>query len=202
MDRAVHAKDILKDALIKKGSKEQIGSYLKQFDHVIGTTAKLGNDYNISRVALDPKQLAEKIKLIQNAGGKSSKKIAILFGRECHGLTNEEISLCDFTVTIPSSREYPTLNLSHACAVILYEIFQAVSDEKEKTNSGIPYAGRTEKRQIEKLLDEILKKMVFPAKDKKETQRKVWKRVLGKAVLTRREAFAVMGFFKKALGRR
>jgi len=39
--------------------------------------------------------------------------------------------------------------------------------------------------------------MNFSQKSKKETQIKVWKRIMGKAFLTKREIFALFGFFKK-----
>jgi tRNA C32,U32 (ribose-2'-O)-methylase TrmJ len=41
--------------------------------------------------------------------------------------------------------------------------------------------------------------MEFATKEKKETQRIVWKRLVGKGTLTKREAFALIGFFKKLL---
>lgn len=49
-------------------------------------------------------------------------KVAILFGRENKGLYNEEIDECDFVMTIPSNREHPSLNLSHAVMVVAYEL--------------------------------------------------------------------------------
>lgn len=49
-------------------------------------------------------------------------KIAILFGRENKGLYNEEIDECDFVITIPSNKEHPSLNLSHAVMVVAYEL--------------------------------------------------------------------------------
>ena len=108
--RAKHAQDIIQKAKIKNIS------YLKKFHTLIGTTAKLGTDYNIQRSPITPEQLAEKINVNQ--------KIGIIFGRESSGLTNEEISLCDFVVSIQSSKIYPVMNLSHAATIIFYELFK------------------------------------------------------------------------------
>src|SRR3989338_2234783 len=69
LDRATHAKDILKKAKVKDFS------YLKKFDYLIGTTAMLGSDYNIPRSPLTQEQLAEKVSKVKG-------KIGILIGRE------------------------------------------------------------------------------------------------------------------------
>lgn len=44
--------------------------------------------------------------------------IALLFGREGDGLNNQEIEQCDILVTIPTSDEYPIMNITHAAAII------------------------------------------------------------------------------------
>jgi tRNA/rRNA methyltransferase len=53
------------------------------------------------------------------------KKIAIVFGPEDAGLSNDDIKLCDWLVTIDTRSDFDSLNLSHAVAVILYEIHRA-----------------------------------------------------------------------------
>ena len=83
-----HAKQILKNAKIVSES------FLKEFDYVVATTAILGTDYNIPRSPLNPKQLAEKIKEVD--GYTTKKKIAILFGNEGTGLSNQDIKKSDF----------------------------------------------------------------------------------------------------------
>ena len=181
---AKHANDILDKAKIKKFS------YLKNYDYLVGTTAILGTDYNIPRNAISIGQLSDKINKIKNKA-----KIGILIGRETIGLKNEEINLCDILVTIPSSKKYPTLNISHSAAIMLYEIFKKISNEK--SDSHINFATKKDKEIIMKYTNNVLDKMEFPTKEKKDTQKKVWKRVIGKAMLTKREAFSVMGFLRK-----
>jgi len=48
--------------------------------------------------------------------------LALLFGREDRGLSNEALDRCHRVVTIPSDPEYPSLNLAHAVVVMLYEL--------------------------------------------------------------------------------
>jgi len=179
--RAKHADIILKNSKIVKST------YLKKFDYCIGTTSRLGRDYNIPRSPLLPEQLAKKIK-------SKKEKIAILFGREDSGLTNKEILDCDFIVNIPASK-YSALNISHAAAIVFYELFK--EQGKKELAKKIPSITKKEKDIILKLIDGKLKKMSFETPQKRETQRRLWKRIIGKAMLTKREAFALLGFLKK-----
>jgi tRNA/rRNA methyltransferase len=59
--------------------------------------------------------------------GEAGKKIGILFGRERHGLTSEEVALCDGIIEIPMNPEYSSLNLAQAVLLVAYEWFQTVS---------------------------------------------------------------------------
>lgn len=52
----------------------------------------------------------------------SAQPVAILFGREKAGLTNEEIFLCQLLLTIPADPRHGSLNLAQAVAVVLYEL--------------------------------------------------------------------------------
>lgn len=51
--------------------------------------------------------------------------VAIVFGRESSGLTNEELDQCHFLTTIPANWEFSSLNLASAVQVICYEIYSA-----------------------------------------------------------------------------
>lgn len=165
--------------------------YLKKFDYLIGTTGKVGTtDYNIIRSPITPDELADLI------NKKENSKIAILFGREDKGLTNEELELCDFVVSIPASKKYPILNLAQAATIIFYELFKN-NNSKLSNLSHIKYATAKEKEILMSILKNKLDKMHFATKEKKETQIKVWKRMIGKSFLTKREAMALMGFLKR-----
>ncbi|RLE44761.1 RNA methyltransferase, partial [Candidatus Woesearchaeota archaeon] len=156
-----------------------------------GTTARTGSDYNLIRTPITPEKFSEKIKEI----GKN--KIALVFGREDSGLTNEELKLCDFIVIIPTSKKNRALNLSHSVAILLYEIFK--KSKARKIGKNIKAISRKEKQVILEVINNILNKLDFATKEKKETQKKLWKRLIGKAMLTKRESFALIGFLKKIL---
>ncbi|MBW2965762.1 RNA methyltransferase [Candidatus Woesearchaeota archaeon] len=181
--RAKHANNILKNAKIEKIS------YLKKFHTVIATTSKLGTDYNLPRSPITPEQLAQRI--------NTKTKIAIIFGRESSGLLNKELELADFIVTIPTSTKYPALNLSHAATIIFYELAKKL--QTKKIGQQITPASKQDKEQLLKMIYQNLDKLKFATPQKKITQIVVWKRIISKAFLTKREAFAIMGFFKKLL---
>jgi tRNA/rRNA methyltransferase len=52
----------------------------------------------------------------------SQGPIALVFGPEPSGLTSLEVSRCDHLISVPTSAEYPVLNLSHAVAICVYEL--------------------------------------------------------------------------------
>ena len=53
---------------------------------------------------------------------KKINNLAIIFGREDRGLTNDELLLANKTFFIPTSKNNPSLNLSHAVSIVLYEL--------------------------------------------------------------------------------
>ncbi len=172
-NRAKHAQDILRKAKVVKK--------IPKMDCLIATSAITGTAFN-PRSPLTPKELASVI--------PKNGKIGLLIGPEGSGLNNEEILKADFVVTIPASKKYPTLNISHACCLLFSELFK-----KEKTINEL--ASVKDKEVVLNYVDRCLSKMKFSTSEKKRTQKIVWKRVVGKSFLTKREAFALIGFFKK-----
>ncbi len=179
--RAKHASKVLERARVTDES------FWDEELYRIGATARLGTDYNLNRSPLTPEELA----------AKPLGRAVLVIGSEGSGLTNEELARCDCVVSIPSNQEYPVLNVSHAAAVILYELskprLQPLLKERFKQ------LGAAEKEVLFSLIDQALQRMSFNTPSKRETQRKAWRRVLGKANLTMREGTALIGFFKKLL---
>ena len=68
-------------------------------------------------------------------GGTSSQPSALVFGREDHGLTNEELLLSQRIITLHSSATYPSMNLSHAVAVVLHGIASLQAQPPAATGS-------------------------------------------------------------------
>src|SRR4030042_1329122 len=83
---------------------------------IVGTTRRLGKH----RGLILP--LKDGIKRVKTAAGKN--KIAILFGREDRGLTNQEVEKCGFLITIPADPLSSSLNLAQSVLLVAYELSQ------------------------------------------------------------------------------
>ncbi len=181
---AKHGKDILEKARIVSSLEEA----LSDVDCIIATTAKLGDQYHVFRTAITPQVLAESMKSING-------RVAILFGRESIGLTNEEIRLADIVVTIPTSNTYPTLNLSHAVAIILYELFKTLStDNKRRIKARA--AGRVEREQALKFFREIVQMLGY-RQEKIPLVEKAFKNIISRAWISGREIYTLLGVLRK-----
>ncbi|BBO67565.1 tRNA (cytidine/uridine-2'-O-)-methyltransferase TrmJ [Desulfosarcina alkanivorans] len=66
----------------------------------------------------------------------SGSRVALVFGREDRGLHTSELDLCQFFVTIPTDSAYPSMNLSHAVALMLYGLHRAAMDAEQVSDGG------------------------------------------------------------------
>ena len=89
---------------------------------VVGTSAR---QRRIPWPAGDVREVAGEVVHHAAAG-----KVAVLFGREKSGLTNDELQRCNKHVLIPASPDYPSLNLAMAVQVVAYEIFRQAAGER------------------------------------------------------------------------
>ena len=83
---------------------------------------------------------------------KKIKNLAIIFGREDRGLTNSELLLANKIFTIPSSQNNPSLNLSHAVSIVLYELNKS---SKRNLNKELKVFNLASSKQIHDSFEEI-----------------------------------------------
>lgn len=146
--RSTHlAADVLDKIQFFETAAEALGS----FSYIVGTTARLGKARG---PFITPRAAACDI-----ADISQKNKVALLFGPEDTGLANEELRLCHAVVSIPTSREFTSLNLSHAVMILCYEIFVASVSEAD-TADVTPKLARSEELegmygQIKTLLADI-----------------------------------------------
>ncbi len=180
--RSMHASDILLGAR----KYDTLEGALSDHDMVVGTSG-IGTvkEKHFLRHSEDPEYFASDI--LDYDG-----KVAIIFGREDIGLKNEELRSCDRLITIPTSDEYPIMNLSHAVSVILYELFKVTEvTDAEETFEVL----REENRErLFELFSRILMHAKYP-EHKRERTEIMFRRVLGRAKLKRREYHRLMGVF-------
>jgi len=116
------------DAFRVEGIAHKTGDVLKRvvvFDaldqaladchHVVGFTAR---QRSAKRNAQRPREAAGEVLAVSEA-----TLVALVFGPEDKGLTNDELDRCHRIVTIPTSADYASLNLAQAVAVMAYELF-------------------------------------------------------------------------------
>lgn len=108
--RSAGAHDILDQALIVDSLSEAVADC----GLVIGTSAR---SRKLSWPMVDPRECAEKI-----LSEAPVHPVALVFGREDRGLTNEELQRCQYHVHIPSDPEFSSLNLGAAVQVLSYEL--------------------------------------------------------------------------------
>ncbi len=97
---------------------DDLARALAPFQFIVGTTARLGgvrNDY------FSPREMAARLVEVS-----AHNDVALLFGPENWGLTNDELPFCHALVTIPTG-DCSSLNLAQAVMVMAYELFTAVS---------------------------------------------------------------------------
>jgi len=173
---SMHALDVLE----KTKGYPSFDEMLSDFDYTVACTGiKAGHDENFVRLGCTPEELRQKLALVKG-------KIAVVFGREDIGLTNEEIEKCDIAVTIPTSEKCQSMNLSHALAVVLYELSGI---EKGR----IRLATRKETGIVDGLFGELIEKAGM---QKKGTVKLIMRRIMARAVLSGREAHTLIGLLK------
>ena len=187
---AMHAKDIIENAQIYDSLEE----FVDTVSYVVGTTAKIGTDKAsiYARIAVSSADPSI-INLLE-----FHDDIALLFGREEWGLTNEEIEFCDMTIHIPTADEYKALNLAQAIAIILYSI----SIKRKEKIATIDYraANKKEKDQLIEWFEKLVSLNEYPER-KGELLIRRFRNIVGRAFVSGKEAHSLIGVFSRSYKR-
>jgi tRNA/rRNA methyltransferase len=189
---ASHAEDVLRASTVVSNLDDAIaGSKL-----VVGTTAKTGISANrhLRKPLFSPRELIAKV--VDGQG-----VLSLLFGPEDRGLLNEELVHCDLLVSIPTSAAYPVLNLSHAVAIVLYELYELQEQQAFEPGSSVeqqpPLAAVADKERLFQHVSMFLEEIEYRA-HKRERTMLMLRRLLGRAVLTAREVRTLRGILRSA----
>jgi len=184
---AMHARDILDQAI----SVDSINEAVKDADFIVGTTAVTAKRaLNVKRTPITPAEFAKAFSSIKG-------KVALLFGREGSGLTNDEIDKCDFIISIPTDSTYPTMNITHAATILFYELYKATRKGKAKH---VTEASGAQKERLIKYFTNLVKE-TGPPNHKRRIALRSFRNVLGRSFVSSREATTLMGVYKRALQR-
>jgi tRNA (cytidine32/uridine32-2'-O)-methyltransferase len=149
--RSKAAKDILEKASVHTSLEEAIS----ECELVVGTSAR---GRTVPWPVLNPREAAEEMHKSSLNG-----KVAIVFGREDRGLTNEELGLCNFHVHIPSDPEYSSLNLSQAVQILAYEIRLSYLQDRHVNEEywDVELANNEQTERLINHMDELMQEVDF-----------------------------------------
>jgi tRNA/rRNA methyltransferase len=135
--------DILDGAAVYSSFEDALAG----FDFIIGTTSK-------SRISKYEYISIDRLGPFLKNRTEGYKKIALVFGREESGLSNEELRLCDMASTIPMASPFPSLNLSQAVMLYAYSLHELNEDNTAThINKSEPAALAVLKEKADRLIE-------------------------------------------------
>lgn len=181
--RAAGALDVVASAHVVDSIEEALGDC----GYVAGTSVR---DRHIPWTVKSISEFASDVDGMPD----QSKPLAILFGRENNGLSNEELAMCNVHVRIPSSPEYGSLNLAMAVQIVAYELFKARGHAEMKAGWDRPHASHAEIASMYEHLDRVLNAIGFFDPGAPRTAFTRFQRMFGRIELDETEVQILRGF--------
>ena len=159
-----------------------------------GTTRRRGQ--NRKGKLLLPEEFAEIAKNHTGNENENGAKIAVVFGNERTGLTDPQLKECTLGVTIPSSNDFGSLNLSHAVQIIAYHLFRA---KNANLTGYTPLSLERLDKTVSTIADNLQKIGFFKITGRHDMET-FWRSILSRAALSESEAQYIEKIFNKAAG--
>jgi len=160
-------------------------------DLVVGSTdTSTGRSNAYLRRSVSPERLGEMLRPLEGT-------VAIVLGPEDNGLGRDELRRCDLLVHVPARREAPTLNLSHAAALILYGILRGRAPGDPASTpapESVPLNGREKELLLTRIAD-VAERTGYPA-HKRQGLVLLVRRLLGRATPSEAELRMLLGFMR------
>lgn len=182
---AVHASDVLRNAVFCATLQEAV----RDATLVAGVTRREGRWRKTHSIT--PEALADRVSRIE--GGTA----AVVFGNEESGLSDDELALCHLAVHIPSSPDFPSLNLSHAVQVVAYVLFRG--REPGTPSAFTPLRGDQVDRLVQAIIGS-LRNIGLMSRPGPRGMAVFWRDILARAQLSAAEAARLEGIFRKISG--
>lgn len=177
---AVHAKELLHNRVEFSSLRDAIADCAA----VAGATAR-GGLYR--QHVKTPRELAPTL-LEMAAHGR----VAVVFGREDKGLTNDEIACCTHLLRIPVDPGYESINLAQAVLLCAYEIFTASGDYQPPIEKSDP-AVASRKLQLTDMWRDMLLDIGFMKDDKADHMMQGIQRIFSRGVYSDDDVSIMMG---------
>lgn len=183
--RASGADDVLASANVV----ESLDQALAGCHWVVGTTAR---PRTIGWPTLTPRACAEELVQKTAAG-----PVAVVFGRERMGLTNDEVDKCQALVTIPGNPDYCSLNVASAVQILAYETFLASRAPVSAQSPGVrdidEVASSEDMERFYRHLEQVLVEIGFHDPDNPRKLMRRLRRLIGRAGPDRNELNILRG---------
>jgi tRNA/rRNA methyltransferase/tRNA (cytidine32/uridine32-2'-O)-methyltransferase len=182
------------DLLAKAGIYPTLQEAIADCQLVIGASAR---SRTISWPEINPRESAAKC-LAQN----TQTNIALVFGRENSGLTNQELDLCQYLLKIPCTPDYSSLNIAAAVQVVCYELFVAATDLTGfKNRSGLdenetPLASAEQMESFYQHLQQTLADIGFLQPEKTQSLMRKLRRIYNRTLLDTKELDILRGILR------
>jgi tRNA/rRNA methyltransferase len=182
---ALKAESILLHAPVFQSLQEAIAGCHLAF----GTTRRFGK---YREDFLTPEQAASHA-LAQSSGSR----VAFVFGREDRGLHTSELDLCQFFITIPTDNAYPSMNLSHAVSLMLYELRKGAVDVANTSNSGQVPASAADVENMFQHMRRTLLSVEYLDHQNPDHVLRAFRRLFGRTGLNDREVRILQGLWSR-----
>ena len=185
---ACKASDVVMGASVFPTLKEGLVGY----NFVVGTTRRLGKE------RFPVLSLQEALPKILEMSGRN--RVALLFGREDKGLRNDELKLCDILLELPSRRDYPSMNLSHAVFLLSHYLFIAEAGIAR----AMELAPREEAEKMYAHLERALRALEYGEKGGEHLLKTIlrnFRKLFGRTGLMQKEINMLMGIFTQIIER-
>jgi TrmH family RNA methyltransferase len=178
---AYGAWDVLDSAVVAKS----LGDAVAQASFVVGASSRGG------ATAWTPRELGERA--AARAGGG---RLAVVFGPEASGLKNAELQLCHETLTIPTGRSHPSLNLAQAVLIVAYELFLHLGPAAEPSRAEAVAASASLEGALQALREGLLS-IGYLNKDNPDARLAELRRMLGRSGPSEREVNLLRGMARQ-----
>lgn len=162
---------------------------------VVGITAR---SRRLAAPVVSPKKLIK-----QMLSHYPHHQVGWVFGRESHGLSNEEIDLCNLVCTIPSNPEYGSLNIAAAIQVLCYEWYAALNEaeiDDNEVQTGLESLASVEEREgFYQHLWQMLASIDFMDKHNPTPLQRKLRRMFDRTHLSKDEINILRGILKSIL---
>jgi len=183
------------DVLAKARVLPDVRSAVADCGLVVGTTSRARH---LPWRVVEPREAAREI-----AAASASSEVAILFGAERAGLSNEDIEQCQVLLSVPTGSAYASLNVAMAVQVVTYEVLLALREGATAgAEPGIPLASAVDMERFYAHLEQVLEEIDFRDRTGEGHLMARLRRLFNRTVLDHNEVNILRGILTSVQGRR